>query len=358
MDISLFLVLGYLGLVMIAQAKDCSRPTLSSNTNLNDDDLLKDTFPDGSKANLVCALGYQWKGGLQYVTCTDGVWSPVTIKCDKISCGAAEEVEHGIVGYPNGVDFGAQLSITCNRGYILVGAAQRTCLSDGSWSNHPPRCIAVTCDPPPKVAQGNFNPLMDVYQYDDIVQYSCDQGYVLNGSKLRHCSDDGQFKPGPPVCVEVNCRELEIINAEMVSGARPPYGYMASVTFECISGYEMVGSSTVTCDINSRWLPKLPSCKRKESPKPTTTVTTVTTPKTKMTPTASSEPDPETGNKNDGSHLGMSLGIAFAVIIGLAIAIIIGCYYFGCLAFINKKSKNGDGRTPAGTTLLEMGRGL
>ncbi|KAM9830249.1 membrane cofactor protein-like isoform 2-T3 [Syngnathus typhle] len=355
MDISLFLVLSYLGLVMIAQAKDCSRPTLGSNTNLNDEDLLKDTFPDGSKANLVCAVGHQWTGGVKYVTCTDGVWSPVTIQCTAISCGAAEEVENGIVDYPNGIEFGAQLSISCNRGFILVGAARRTCLADGTWSNHPPNCIAVTCDPPPKVAQGNFNPPKEIYQYEDVVQYSCDQDYVLNGSKHRDCSDDGQFKPGPPVCVKVNCPELEIVNAEMVSGARPPYGHMASVTFECISGYEMVGSPTVTCDINSRWLPKLPSCQRKEIPKSTTTVTT---PKAKVTPTASSKPDPETENKSDSSHLGMSLGIAFAVIIGLAIAIIIGCYYFGCLAFLNKKSKNGDGRTPAGTTLLEMGRGL
>ncbi|XP_037101258.1 membrane cofactor protein-like [Syngnathus acus] len=206
----------------------------------------------------------------------------------------------------------------------------------------------VTCDPPPKVAQGNFIPPLDIYHYPTVIQYSCDPGYVRNGSEHRHCSDDGQFKPDPPVCVKVNCPELEIVNAEMVSGARPPYGHMASVTFECISGYKMVGSPTVTCDINSRWLPKLPSCRRKESPKLTTTVTT---PKAKVTPTtASSEPDPETENKNDGSHLGMSLGIAFAAIGKATPTMRLPQMWRGWCSR--------DGRTPAGTTLLEMGRGL
>lgn len=146
----------------------------------------------------------------------------------------------------------------------------------------------VTCDPPRDLAEGSFSPIQDIYKYEDFVQYTCIKDYVLNGSKVASCSADRQFKPDPPVCVsecclrthlpifqdnqksdyfffpaEVNCVEIKVENAEVLSGARPPYGHMAFVTLQCNSGYKMVGSPTVTCDINSHWSPKLPTCQRK-----------------------------------------------------------------------------------------------
>ncbi|XP_051913857.1 membrane cofactor protein-like isoform X2 [Hippocampus zosterae] len=349
MDVSsLFLLSFHLGLVMIAQAQECSRPTLGNNMNLRDDDILKDIFPDGSKANLACAVGHVQTGGSLSITCTAGAWSPVTLECERRSCGAAEELPNGFLDYSEGFQFGDKLYISCKTGYILVGEPARICLASGKWSGHPPSCEVVTCDPPRDLAEGSFSPIRDIYKYEDFIQYMCLKDYVLNGSKAASCSADRQFKPDPPVCVKVNCVEIKIENAEVLSGARPPYGHMAFVTFQCNSGYKMVGSPTVTCDINSHWSPKLPTCQRIESP-------TTAKPVDKGTPTAI-PPTPD--DKNGGNHLGMSLGIAFAVIIGLAIIIIVGCYYCGSLAFINKKSKNGDHRTPAGTTLLEMEREL
>lgn len=58
----------------------------------------------------------------------------------------------------------------------------------------------VTCDPPPVIANGTFTPRKEIYDYRDVVQFSCQKEFTLNGSKTISCSDDGTFKPAPPKC--------------------------------------------------------------------------------------------------------------------------------------------------------------
>lgn len=65
------------------------------------------------------------------------------------------------------------------------------------------RCFdfaVVTCDPPAGIPNGLFNPDKDIYNYRDVVQYSCTGDLILNGSKSVTCSEDGTFTPGPPQC--------------------------------------------------------------------------------------------------------------------------------------------------------------
>ncbi|XP_061544288.1 membrane cofactor protein-like isoform X1 [Phycodurus eques] len=342
MDVSsLFLLPFYLGLAKIAQAQDCSRPTLGNDMNLKGDDILLDTFRDGSKAHVECAVGYVWAGGTSSITCTAGVWSPLTLLCERTNCGSAEEVANGSLDYSEGTLFGATIYIRCKIGFILVGDSERICLASGKWKGHPPSCEVVTCDPPQELAKGSFSPIKESYNYEDVVQYTCIKDHVLNGSKAVSCSADHQFKPDAPVCIEVNCQDLKIQNAELLSGARPPYGHMASVTFQCMSGYRMIGSPTLTCDINSHWSPKPLTCQRIE------TTTTTTKPNDKETP-----------KENSGNHLGMSVGIAVAVIIGLALILFAGCYYFGGLAFINKKNINGYRKGRSNDEAAKEGEGV
>lgn len=81
-NISIVLIVSFSAIT----AKDCSRPTLGNDMNLSDDDILKDIFPDGSEANLACAVGHVQAGGSRSITCTAGAWSPVTLECESESC--------------------------------------------------------------------------------------------------------------------------------------------------------------------------------------------------------------------------------------------------------------------------------
>ena len=60
---------------------------------------------------------------------------------------------------------------------------------------------AVTCPKLPTFVNGTFSPVLDVYKFQDVVQYSCLKGYTLNGSKSISCSEKEKFEPSPPTCV-------------------------------------------------------------------------------------------------------------------------------------------------------------
>uniref|UniRef100_A0A3B4FJG8 Sushi domain containing 2 n=1 Tax=Pundamilia nyererei TaxID=303518 RepID=A0A3B4FJG8_9CICH len=60
-----------------------------------------------------------------------------------VSCGWLPTPRNG---WKNGTDYleGSTLSFACNKGYIMYGSAERTCLGDGTWAGDQPFCITGT----------------------------------------------------------------------------------------------------------------------------------------------------------------------------------------------------------------------
>uniref|UniRef100_A0A8P4FWJ7 Sushi domain-containing protein n=1 Tax=Dicentrarchus labrax TaxID=13489 RepID=A0A8P4FWJ7_DICLA len=254
-----YFLLCCLSLAITAQAQDCSRPVGGPNMVLKDKDILLETFPDGTQVTFACEVGYISAGGSAISICQGGSWTPVRLKCERKNCGPIGEVENGNVDYPEGTEFGDRAVITCHDGFILVGKDKIYC-QDKGWANRLPVCEVVSCDPPPAVADGTFKPVSESYSYRDVVQYSCQKGYTLNGSISASCSDDGTFQPAPPSCIMVRCSDPQVDNAELTEGSQRVYGYMATVTFKCKTGFMMTGANSQRCEINSQWSPPL-SCK-------------------------------------------------------------------------------------------------
>ncbi|XP_044206689.1 membrane cofactor protein-like isoform X7 [Thunnus albacares] len=346
MGVFYFLLLSYLGLAITAQAQDCARPPVPPNI-VPTTDINSQTYQPGSKVTFECEIGYVTAGGSKTITCTDGSWSPLNLKCERKNCGSAGEVLHGDVRYPQGTLFGDTLEVVCDTGYILVGRDKIIC-GNGEWNDRLPVCEAVTCDlPQTEFVGGSFNPVKDTYNYGEVVTFSCQKDYTLDGSKTISCSENAKFHPSPPTCVKVKCDDPVTPKDGYVSDhSPPPYGFKETVTFKCNNGYEMKGSSTVTCQINSTWTP-LPTCTRIEiPPKPTaaTNPTTTTTTKTTTTttrPFSTKKPtDRDTTTKNGGPSWQRNLGIAAGVIIGSAILGVTGYFLFN-----QKKKGTRNGRT-------------
>ncbi|XP_061758951.1 C4b-binding protein alpha chain-like isoform X2 [Nerophis ophidion] len=299
MDILLFLRLSLFGLATIAQAQSCSKPVGGANMDLKDTDILTETFPDGGTATFACNVGYTPAEGASTITCKAGNWSPVTLICERKSCGSLGDVANGNIDYSQGNHFGDRISVSCNPGYILVGKDSFICGDKGWEGGRLPYCEVVVCQPPPQLANGSFNPELESYKYGQLLQYSCKKDYTLNGSKIVECSHNSKFKPDPPNCVKVNCREPIVAKAEWA--ARPPYGYRDMLTFQCLEGYTMIGSASITCGINSSWSPPPPSCLPKQ---------TTMTPSDKKTPSSPTTPTPK---GNGGDSLWKPVGIALIV---------------------------------------------
>ncbi|XP_019129412.1 membrane cofactor protein-like isoform X1 [Larimichthys crocea] len=291
-------------LVISAQAQDCSKPASGPNTSLRDQYILLDSFSDGTRVSFKCNVGYTPAGGSPYITCTAGSWSHLTLICERKSCGPLEEKPNTLYDYSEGIEFGDKVVITCATGHVMPGAEQKKELlcGDQGWMGRQPVCEAVTCDPPPSIVDGSYNPISEHYSYRDVVQYSCQSNLVLNGSQSRACSEDGTFKPAAPKCVNVECKDPVIPNGEWVDGSRPPHKYQSSMTYRCKKGYTMQGSPNLMCGINNQWLPGIPQCKQL----PTTTTTTTTT----ITP------------KGDGSSTKPWV-IAVGVLVGIAVVVLI-----------------------------------
>nr|XP_024662198.1 membrane cofactor protein isoform X3 [Maylandia zebra] len=260
MGITAFLLLSSLVfLAFTAQAQNCPRPPKGENMDLKGNDILLTSFPDGTTVTFACNTGYESAGGSPRITCTAGSWSSLGLKCQRKNCGPVGEVENGQIEYRPGSEFGDKAVLICNPGHMPVGGGELTCGSQG-WMGRLPVCEVTQCESPPVVQDGTFTPIKELYDYKDVIVYTCKSGYTRNGSRQLDCSDDGTFKPEPPKCIKVECGEPEISFGQWSSGARPPYGYLSTVTLQCNTGYKMIGSATVMCELNSQWSPALPQC--------------------------------------------------------------------------------------------------
>ncbi|XP_063319180.1 C4b-binding protein alpha chain-like isoform X2 [Pelmatolapia mariae] len=272
-------------LAITAQVQNCSRPPKGDNMDLKGNDILLTSFPDGTTVTFACNTGYESAGGSPRITCTAGSWSSLGLKCQRKNCGPAGEVENGQIDYRPGSEFGDRAVLICNPGHMPVGGGDLICGSQG-WSGRLPVCEVTQCESPPVVEYGSVSPNKELYDYKDVIVYACKKDYTLNGSRQLHCSDDGTFKPEPPKCIKVECGEPEISFGQWSNGARPPYGYKSTVTLQCNTGYKMIGSATLTCELNSEWSPGLPRC----IPNPMTTTTTTTTTITTTNPSTPKKP--------------------------------------------------------------------
>ncbi|XP_013878218.1 membrane cofactor protein isoform X3 [Austrofundulus limnaeus] len=294
-------------LAITAQAQSCSKPVGGADMNLKGEAILQDSFPDGSKVSFACNPGYTSAGGSATITCTAGSWSTLRLVCERKSCGAFLGVDNANVEYPSGDTlFGDTAEVTCNPGYMLVGNKVIRCGVQG-WMDRPPVCEVVKCPTPGAIGNGSFTPQNENYNYREVVRYSCNTGFELNGSRESVCSEDKKFHPQPPNCVWVECKDPVIQNAVFVDGSRPPHKYLSLVTYRCKTGYVMIGQPTIKCNISSQWSPEVPKCQAGTKP-PIITTTTA------KTPTASPTPTTDGGNKSR-NDTGIIVGVVSAAVI-------------------------------------------
>ncbi|XP_073810638.1 membrane cofactor protein isoform X8 [Danio rerio] len=241
-------------LVTMGKAK-CLFPVLNGNHVLSLESRLKNEFPDGSTAVAECARGYEAKDGSPLITCQNGKWSKVELKCEKMDCGPPEpQSSHMTYLINNGTLFGAYVKALCDTGYDLEGSSYRQCLVTG-WNGRA-TCTLITCDNPTPPEHGNVmfrSPVL----YNDVIKYSCQENYTLVGNRSLTCGDDWDYNFPPPKCEAIECGVPTIKFGNQTEG-NPPYLHKSQATFECLPGYRMNGSATSVCE--ERGWSALPEC--------------------------------------------------------------------------------------------------
>ncbi|XP_030215661.1 complement receptor type 2 isoform X3 [Gadus morhua] len=245
-------------------ARVCGRPvSTDANAYLENKET---SFAPGVRISYSCAVGYALSGGNQYRRCLRKTftWSPLTIKCERSSCGSAGEILNGEVIY-TGVEFVHTATTVCAKGYLLVGKANRTCLS-GGWDGRPAFCEAVQCTKP-KTNTEILGPWKASYTYRQALVFHCREG-TLVGQKSISCSENATWSAPPPVCKDVECPRPNVPHSSLSGSWRPPFRYRALMTFSCDPGYVLEGQASVSCSLEGRWTPALPQCIYVECPRP------------------------------------------------------------------------------------------
>ncbi|XP_065899303.1 uncharacterized protein [Dysidea avara] len=157
----------------------------------------------------------------------------VDIQCYTPSNGAIISCSSGMVEVVNENDI---CNFTCNTGYVVNGSDTRTCQSDGSWSGSDSICIKVTC---PSLTDPNNGTITcsfgddGVPSYEDTCSFTCNTGYELTGSDTRTCQSDESWNGTEIMCRRVHCSNLTDPNNK---------------TITCLLGDDGVPSYEDTCN--------------------------------------------------------------------------------------------------------------
>ncbi|XP_061089059.1 beta-2-glycoprotein 1-like [Conger conger] len=154
--------------------------------------------------------------------------------------------------------FQSIINYACNEGYILHGAITSECLHDGTWSNPLPVCEPVVCGLPknPKYARLSYSSSL----FGDSVTYECFPPLVLFGNEVGFCRPDGSWTE-PPECRLVTCQPPSAIpNGFLIVAAIREHGYTEEVRYGCYANYVLDGPKEVECQKSGYWSSK-PVCR-------------------------------------------------------------------------------------------------
>ncbi|XP_078666070.1 uncharacterized protein LOC144908390 [Branchiostoma floridae x Branchiostoma belcheri] len=159
---------------------------------------------------------------------------------DATQCPTLTSPENGALSPEGANSYDDVVTFTCNQGYELEGASTIQC---------------PTLTPP---ENGALSP-EGANSYDDVVTFTCNQGYELGGASSVRCRADQIWSDSVPTCTPIQCPTL----TPPENGALSPEGansYDDVVTFTCNQGYELEGASRVRCRADRTWSDPVPTC--------------------------------------------------------------------------------------------------
>ncbi|XP_048352504.1 zona pellucida sperm-binding protein 3 receptor-like [Sphaerodactylus townsendi] len=213
---------------------DCGPPLrLSFATLRNTDERV--SYPVGTRVTYRCMPGYEPVPGTRpVITCLEtSEWSEIIQFCQGRHC-PFPGIENGKIASMTDLRLGDQITFACNEGYRLIGQSNARCmLMEGRvvWSAEPPYCQRVPCFPPPTIPNGKHSGTdRDDYEYGSAVTYNCDSGFSLIGDKTIVCVMDKNDMNGKWSGSAPRCEVIECRGPE-ISNGRIVSSYQPSYTY-------------------------------------------------------------------------------------------------------------------------------
>lgn len=222
----------------------------------------------GKTVTYACPVGHRLDGSRQRKCQYDGSWSGVAPKCHYVDCGpiGTQNIENGRIIHLNQsqTTFGSQVKYVCYEDYVLVGSDSRQCQGDGKWSGKAPYCAYKWCPVLQQISHGYLN--VSSYSENSIASYQCNSGYKLIGNDTRQCLLGGKWTNQEPFCQYVDCGQPKQIANGNYQLLNSTTNYLSVALYSCNDNYTLIGSNNkMICNHNNRWTGKEPQCSCKYS---------------------------------------------------------------------------------------------
>ncbi|PWA28849.1 hypothetical protein CCH79_00012875 [Gambusia affinis] len=225
----------------------CGPPTVPNDLTVQGKE-----YTYNKEIELRCQPGFILQGTSKSVCQADGTWSHAYLSCIPAHCGRPSPIPHGhVLGSETG--FNSKLTYECDEGYKLIGDPTVVCQSDGLWDKSPPRCDIISCDPPEDISHGFVNG--SGFNYNNVVEYVCFEGYEVVGDPILRCSAQGLWVGSVPQCQPCACSPPEVRFGTVTGPAR---ACGDRVQFSCDQGYKLLGPSEAVCEKGGVWSPGVP----------------------------------------------------------------------------------------------------
>ncbi|XP_069487009.1 sushi, von Willebrand factor type A, EGF and pentraxin domain-containing protein 1 isoform X2 [Ambystoma mexicanum] len=220
---------------------------------LQNGDVFGEEFTCGEVVRFQCHKGFKLLGTSEIKCESAGKWSSGFPHCGRVTCGSPPLIPHAFINGSSSVDENAIL-YSCETGFVMQGSAELVCTVKGVWNEPHPSCEVVHCGPPPLIP--NAMASGDSHVYGSKVQYSCLEGYVMSAeASSKTCQQDGQWSPESIVCSTRKCPPPA--NTENIFVADADVSVNETATISCADGYLLSGGNTSTCQPDGTWHPPI-----------------------------------------------------------------------------------------------------
>ncbi|XP_068222182.1 locomotion-related protein Hikaru genki-like [Palaemon carinicauda] len=235
--------------------KDVSCAPVSSSELL---EVEGDSVGLGDTVSFSCPTGYYLNGHNMLTCLPSGDWSAPIPECHVIHCPGLSLSDTRLRLHSSNTTYLGSANFSCLTGFMLEGSGVITCTQNGTWSNPVPTCREVICEEVKALFHGNVKfPLRR--RVGDSVFFTCNPGYVLRGHSIAFCTQSGTWSHSSPTCWG-SCNHPGEPEHGHISPRRPWYHVGTTVLVTCKPGYCPAGPDRLTCLAIRRWSAPLTIC--------------------------------------------------------------------------------------------------
>ncbi|XP_008334648.1 E-selectin isoform X2 [Cynoglossus semilaevis] len=225
----------------------------------------------GSTCTTECEEGFDLIGSNVTKCSSRGNWTHTLPVCQAKRCLSLTSPVNGTLtcSTPHGqFSFGSRCTSTCDEGFLLKGTADTECTSLGTWSSDVPSCTAKRCLTLTSPVHGSLfcsHPYGN-FSFQSHCTSTCDEGFLLNGTRTTQCTSTGQWSADTPNCLVVQCSSLQPPPHAAALQCQDPIAensYGSTCTTECEEGFDLIGSNVTKCSSRGNWTHTLPVCQAK-----------------------------------------------------------------------------------------------